>query len=246
MGAWKKYENTVVSSTFTLFVLRCAINAVLSYCFASLAFSGLPIMSVWKPLKYDELEIYTLHSFLFPYPTCYMWWDFVSWILFSSFWYSELMELVAPVSLSLIPELKLTEPPELVLCRILNLYISSSMRLLMPWRMSFWLEWCLLQNVEDTDEMFDDLFNKHGKVVFRRNDQKPPSAEVDDDAESLSCKLILQLLKERWCACSFKERLCSDIYCTSLSGQIYRDWWCFFYHLVARFMQMIFGKLNFC
>ncbi|OAY30253.1 hypothetical protein MANES_14G016400v8 [Manihot esculenta] len=43
-----------------------------------------------------------------------------------------------------------------------------------------------LSNVEDTDEMFDDLFNKHGKVVFRRNDQKPPSAEVDDDAESLS------------------------------------------------------------
>ncbi|KAJ9139626.1 hypothetical protein P3X46_030344 [Hevea brasiliensis] len=44
----------------------------------------------------------------------------------------------------------------------------------------------LLSNVEDTDEMFDDLFNKYGKVVFRRNDQKPPSAEVDDDAESLS------------------------------------------------------------
>lgn len=44
-----------------------------------------------------------------------------------------------------------------------------------------------MQNVsEDTDEMFDDLFEKYGEVVFRRNDQKPPSAEVDDDAESLS------------------------------------------------------------
>ncbi|KAG6790784.1 hypothetical protein POTOM_006951 [Populus tomentosa] len=43
-----------------------------------------------------------------------------------------------------------------------------------------------LSNVEDTDEMFDDLFNKYGKVVFRSNDKKPPTAEVDDDAESLS------------------------------------------------------------
>nr|ABK94112.1 unknown [Populus trichocarpa] len=34
--------------------------------------------------------------------------------------------------------------------------------------------------------MFDDLFNKYGKVVFRSNDNKPPTAEVDDDAESLS------------------------------------------------------------
>lgn len=48
-----------------------------------------------------------------------------------------------------------------------------------------------LQNVnEDTDDMFDRLFDRYGKVVFRRNDKKPPSAEVDDDAESLSCKLI--------------------------------------------------------
>ncbi|XP_044504386.1 protein Iojap, chloroplastic [Mangifera indica] len=39
---------------------------------------------------------------------------------------------------------------------------------------------------EDTDEMFDELFKKYGKVVFRRNDQKLPSAEVDDDVESLS------------------------------------------------------------
>lgn len=39
---------------------------------------------------------------------------------------------------------------------------------------------------EDTDDMYDELFNKYGKVVFRRKDQKPQSAEVDDDAESLS------------------------------------------------------------
>lgn len=39
---------------------------------------------------------------------------------------------------------------------------------------------------EDTDDMFDDLFNKYGKVVFRGKDQKLPSAEIDDDAESLS------------------------------------------------------------
>ncbi|GMY08352.1 protein Iojap, chloroplastic-like [Fagus crenata] len=39
---------------------------------------------------------------------------------------------------------------------------------------------------EDTDDKYDELFNKYGKVVFRRNDQKPQSEEVDDDAESLS------------------------------------------------------------
>ncbi|KAJ8620641.1 hypothetical protein MRB53_029170 [Persea americana] len=44
---------------------------------------------------------------------------------------------------------------------------------------------------EDTDEMFDDLFEKYGKVVFRRNDQKPPSAEAEDDAESLSFAVAL-------------------------------------------------------
>ncbi|XVF18283.1 hypothetical protein REPUB_Repub11eG0007800 [Reevesia pubescens] len=44
-----------------------------------------------------------------------------------------------------------------------------------------------LSNVnEDTDEMFDDLMKKYGKVVLRKNDQKSPSAELDDDAESLS------------------------------------------------------------
>uniref|UniRef100_A0A7N2MGG1 Protein Iojap, chloroplastic n=1 Tax=Quercus lobata TaxID=97700 RepID=A0A7N2MGG1_QUELO len=55
---------------------------------------------------------------------------------------------------------------------------------------SKWLN-CLIpirkMNVsEDTDDMYDELFNKYGKVVFRRKDQKPQSAEVDDDAESLS------------------------------------------------------------
>ncbi|XP_035542980.1 protein Iojap, chloroplastic-like [Juglans regia] len=41
---------------------------------------------------------------------------------------------------------------------------------------------------EDTDDTYDDLFNKFGKMVFRRKDQKPHSEEVDDDddAESLS------------------------------------------------------------
>ncbi|GAY62833.1 hypothetical protein CUMW_220920 [Citrus unshiu] len=44
-----------------------------------------------------------------------------------------------------------------------------------------------LSNVsEDTDEMFDNLLKKYGKVVYRRNDQKSPAAEIDDDAESLS------------------------------------------------------------
>ncbi|XP_050220693.1 protein Iojap, chloroplastic [Mercurialis annua] len=46
-------------------------------------------------------------------------------------------------------------------------------------------------NVENTDEMFDDLLNKYGKVVFKRNDQKPLTAEVDDDAESLSFAVAL-------------------------------------------------------
>ncbi|GAB2221896.1 hypothetical protein Droror1_Dr00013090 [Drosera rotundifolia] len=39
---------------------------------------------------------------------------------------------------------------------------------------------------EDTDDMFDDLFKKYGKVVFRSKDQRRQSAEVDDDAQSLS------------------------------------------------------------
>ncbi|MBA0866853.1 hypothetical protein Goshw_025064 [Gossypium schwendimanii] len=44
---------------------------------------------------------------------------------------------------------------------------------------------------EDTDEMFDDLMKKYGEVVFRKNDRKSPSAELDDDAESLSSFLQL-------------------------------------------------------
>lgn len=44
---------------------------------------------------------------------------------------------------------------------------------------------------EDTDDMFDELFDKYGKVVYSRNDQKPPAAEVDDDAESLSFAVAL-------------------------------------------------------
>ncbi|XP_074305145.1 protein Iojap, chloroplastic-like [Silene latifolia] len=39
---------------------------------------------------------------------------------------------------------------------------------------------------EDTDDMFDDMFEKYGKVVFTRTDQKSTTSEVDDDAESLS------------------------------------------------------------
>ncbi|KAG5235734.1 protein Iojap [Salix suchowensis] len=49
----------------------------------------------------------------------------------------------------------------------------------------FWQE-SRTEKLKDTDEMFDGLFDKYGKVVFRSNDNKPPTAEVDDDAESLS------------------------------------------------------------
>jgi len=54
-----------------------------------------------------------------------------------------------------------------------------------------------LQDVnEDTDDMYEDLINNYGKVVFSRKDKKPASAEIDDDAESLSCKLKRSLVKE--------------------------------------------------
>ncbi|OWM88527.1 hypothetical protein CDL15_Pgr002294 [Punica granatum] len=43
-----------------------------------------------------------------------------------------------------------------------------------------------LNEEDDTDQMYDKLFDKYGKVVFSRSDKKSPSAEVDDDAESLS------------------------------------------------------------
>ncbi|KMZ76093.1 Protein Iojap, chloroplastic [Zostera marina] len=44
---------------------------------------------------------------------------------------------------------------------------------------------------EESDEMFDDLFKKYGKVVYDRNDKKSPSAEADDDAASLSFAINL-------------------------------------------------------
>ncbi|XP_057765307.1 protein Iojap, chloroplastic [Salvia miltiorrhiza] len=44
---------------------------------------------------------------------------------------------------------------------------------------------------EDTDDMYDDLFEKYGKVVFKRNDQKAVREEVDDDAESLTFAVAL-------------------------------------------------------
>ncbi|XP_021819211.1 protein Iojap, chloroplastic [Prunus avium] len=39
---------------------------------------------------------------------------------------------------------------------------------------------------EDTDDMFDDLFDRYGKVLYQSNDRTSPSTELDDDAESLS------------------------------------------------------------
>ncbi|KAF3783413.1 Iojap protein [Nymphaea thermarum] len=44
---------------------------------------------------------------------------------------------------------------------------------------------------EDMDDVLDDLFEKHGKVVFRSTDQKPVSKEASDDAESLSFAVAL-------------------------------------------------------
>ncbi|KAJ4958198.1 hypothetical protein NE237_025309 [Protea cynaroides] len=45
--------------------------------------------------------------------------------------------------------------------------------------------------IEDTDDMFDDLLEKYGKVVYRSKDKKSISAEADDDAESLSFAVAL-------------------------------------------------------
>ncbi|CAI9286574.1 unnamed protein product [Lactuca saligna] len=39
---------------------------------------------------------------------------------------------------------------------------------------------------QDTDDMYDDLFKKYGKVVYKSNDKKSPVADVDDDAECLA------------------------------------------------------------
>nr|XP_043623249.1 protein Iojap, chloroplastic [Erigeron canadensis] len=44
---------------------------------------------------------------------------------------------------------------------------------------------------QDTDDMYDDLFKKYGKVVYKRNDQTSPIAEVDDDAECLAFAVAL-------------------------------------------------------
>ncbi|CAK8534770.1 unnamed protein product [Lathyrus sativus] len=39
---------------------------------------------------------------------------------------------------------------------------------------------------EDTEDMYDELLNNYGKVVYKKKDQKPASEEIDDDSESLS------------------------------------------------------------
>ncbi|RRT74102.1 hypothetical protein B296_00022154 [Ensete ventricosum] len=51
----------------------------------------------------------------------------------------------------------------------------------------------LLQEVGagDADDVFDDLFKKYGKVVYKSGDQKRPTAEADDDSESLSFAVTL-------------------------------------------------------
>lgn len=73
-----------------------------------------------------------------------------------------------------------------------NLYVMS-----MTCAFGLILILALMQNMsEDTDDMFDDLIEKYGKVVYRRNDNKSASEEVDDDAESLSCKLLPVLIAQ--------------------------------------------------
>ena len=46
--------------------------------------------------------------------------------------------------------------------------------------------------------MFDELFNKYGKVVYKSDDLKSPAAEVDDDAESLACKKPRDYVSTYW------------------------------------------------
>ncbi|PKU74421.1 protein Iojap, chloroplastic [Dendrobium catenatum] len=46
-------------------------------------------------------------------------------------------------------------------------------------------------NGDEDDDVFDDLLNKYGKVVYKRGDQMSPSGEADDDAESLSFAVTL-------------------------------------------------------
>ncbi|KAL4588980.1 hypothetical protein LXL04_001881 [Taraxacum kok-saghyz] len=47
---------------------------------------------------------------------------------------------------------------------------------------------------QDTDDMYDDLFKKYGKVVYKKNDQKSPIADVDDDAECLAFAVAMAKL----------------------------------------------------
>ncbi|XP_073298992.1 protein Iojap, chloroplastic-like [Primulina huaijiensis] len=74
-----------------------------------------------------------------------------------------------------------------------NLYFSNHQFSHIPSPQKFTLSTMAVgSNVsEDTDYMFDDLLKKYGKVVFQSNDQKSASAEVDDDAESLSFAVAL-------------------------------------------------------
>ncbi|PKA60389.1 Protein Iojap, chloroplastic [Apostasia shenzhenica] len=43
----------------------------------------------------------------------------------------------------------------------------------------------------DTDEVFDDLLKKYGKVIYKSGDKKSPGEDADDDAESLSFAVTL-------------------------------------------------------
>ncbi|KAF6162300.1 hypothetical protein GIB67_008429 [Kingdonia uniflora] len=44
---------------------------------------------------------------------------------------------------------------------------------------------------EDKEGMFDVLLEMYGKVVYSKSDPKPPSAEADNDGESLSFDVAL-------------------------------------------------------
>lgn len=68
-----------------------------------------------------------------------------------------------------------------------NNFHSKSMESSPPFAVGEEAEDALLSNMnDDNDEMYDNLFKQYGNVVFKSNDQKLPSAEIDDDAESLS------------------------------------------------------------
>ncbi|GFQ04900.1 protein iojap chloroplastic [Phtheirospermum japonicum] len=75
-----------------------------------------------------------------------------------------------------------------------NVCLSNSRSLQLPaHHKSLFPRMAVGSNVsEDTDDMFDDLFEKYGKVVFKRNEQKSATIkEVDDDAESLAFAVAL-------------------------------------------------------